>query len=143
MRSAKVTRGKTGSGSLGAFVLQSDGRVLPVNISEGPWSASDHGDREIEITAAGVIVSTNASSLAKNSPAGIYLLTNNLQNIKLDSGITGNLAISPNGCEIAYLGEKPEPGDRLNTINLCSLYNIDHETNQRASPERRIQILRE
>jgi hypothetical protein len=117
--SEEVLRSWTQRGGLDVILLESDGLVRRINVTPGPWSETLPGDRSIELSKPGIIISSKAGSRLRETPAGIYLIRNSQRNSKLDSGLTRNISISPDGCKVAYNRSRKEPGDNLASINLC------------------------
>ncbi len=107
------------SGKHTIYILNTSKRVQPVTIRSGPWSEVHGGDRAIEITRHGLVVSSKGGSQKKPSSAGIYIIKPDDTFSKLDDGLIESPTTSPNGCKLTYRRSKPNQFEELRNIDLC------------------------
>ncbi len=96
----------------------------PVNIPYGDWATKDVSF--LPTRPGLLIISNNFAPNYSAGGAGLYLLTTNTAAQRLERGLAQDVAVSPNGCRIAY-GFRPrldtglpEGGPRLVVLDLCS-----------------------
>lgn len=111
------------SGRHTIHILTNTKGVQPLTIRSGPWSETRGGDRAIEITKHGLIVSSKGGSKTKPSSAGIYIIKPDDTFSKLDDELIESPTISPDGCKLAYRRSKANRFDELRNINLCPPHN--------------------
>lgn len=99
----------------------------PLTIPAGRWVNPIGGTLSYLSTRSGIlIISNNFAPNYSAGGAGLYLLAPNTAAQRLERGLAQEVAVSPNGCRIAY-GFRPrldtglpEGGPRLVVLDLCS-----------------------
>lgn len=110
-------------GRLRIWRLDSQFRGEAMDVPSGDWIDEDIG---FHSSRAGLLVASN--DFARNGDpvgAGLYLIRQGSQGQRLERGFVEKLALSPDGCRLAYgfrlrldIGI-PEGGPRLVVIDLC------------------------
>jgi hypothetical protein len=100
-------------------LISPKGYARPIEIGTGPWSDQSGGDRSIELTKAGIAVSSKAGSRDLKSPTGLFLLRPDQPFTKLDHGIISALTTSPDGCNLTYIQTIQPLETSAKTAHVC------------------------
>lgn len=100
-------------------LISPKGYARQIEVGTGPWSTQSGGDRSIELTKAGIAVSSKAGSRGLKSPIGLFLLRPDQTYTKLDSGIIRALATSPDGCNLTYIQTIQRLETSAKTAHVC------------------------